>query len=191
MDTQNVHDNMQGVKQLTLAQITKAFRLKKSTVNYVAKRSDRLRDMPPEAAPGRTRKFELEQGVRFVAAVMLVRGGVPLDIAGPLLDRIEGIVDAANRTEKNDASAYRYSVGYQVDSGDPWKLTIRDDLVVEIVRKHAMETQGGVMLNAMTPFIVTTGDAAGDAEFDTPVSEFVLNLTEIEGRLAGLTNAKS
>ena len=175
---------------LKLKQIIDGLELRPSTAKYAAKNSDQIKDMPPEGVRGKPRLFTLSQATRFAAVVMLIRSGVRVDHAAKVIERIEGIVDAANRTEGNDTSVYRFSVGYQVDSGDPWKLTIRDDLVVEIYRKHAMKLQGGAMLNLMTPFIVTSGDAAGDAEFDTPVSEFVLNLTEIESRLAGLINAK-
>ena len=193
MDNQSVHDNMQGVKQLTLAQITKAFRLKKSTVNYVAKRSDRLRDMPPEAAPGRSRKFELEQGVRFVAAVMLVRGGVPLDIAGPLLDRIEGIANEANKVDEHASPEYRYSSGTRL-AEDPWLLTIRNDDIGRLWRDHVgwlSEHGHGHLENMTHAFVVSTLGIAGDDEFNTWAMQLVLDLTEIETRLARLTNAKS
>ena len=176
---------------LKLKQIIDGLELRPSTAKYAAKNSGQIHDMPPEGVRGKPRLFTLSQATRFAAVVMLIRAGVRVDNAAMVIERVEGIVDAANRTEGNDSSVYRYSIGYQVDSGDPWKLTIRDDLVVEIDRKHAMELQDGAMLNLMTPFIVTSGEAAGDSEFDTPMSEFVLNLTQIENRLAGLNNAKS
>ena len=190
MDSAKKDANILSV--LKLKQITDGLGLKQSTVKYVAKKTDLLGDMPPEGVSGKPRLFNVEQATRFAAAVMLVRAGVRIADAGRILRSIEQITDATLKVEGITATPYRYSRGHQIDV-DPWLLTIRDDDVGRFWRKHVGRLSGrgnGHLLNMTRPFVVSTQEIAGDEEFDTPMSQFVLNLSEIESRVASLIEDK-